>query len=97
LRQLHGLHCFSDPAAAISEIARVLRPAGVLRGSMVVRRAGLRQDAFVRLYQLAGMFGPGGTARELASWIADAGMLDVSVWTAGALAYFSARRNPEHA
>jgi len=56
-----GLHCFPDPAAAVSEIARVLRPGGVVCGSMVVRRAGLRQDAFVRLYEVAGVFGPSGT------------------------------------
>jgi ubiquinone/menaquinone biosynthesis C-methylase UbiE len=87
-----GLHCFPDPAAAVSDIARVLRPGGTLRGKMVVRRAGLRPDAFVRLYQLAGMFGPIGTSEELESWLADAGMLDVSTWSDGALAYFSARR-----
>lgn len=62
-----GLHCFPNPAAAVSEIARVLRPGGVVRGSMVVRRAGLRQDAFVRLYQVAGVFGPSGTCDELES------------------------------
>ena len=32
-----GLHCFPDPAA-VSEIARVLRPGGVLRGTTLVRR-----------------------------------------------------------
>ena len=62
---------------------------------MVVRRAGLRQDAFVRLYQVAGVFGPSGTSDELESWLADAGMLDVSTRCDGALAYFSAQRNPE--
>jgi ubiquinone/menaquinone biosynthesis C-methylase UbiE len=28
-----GLHCFPDPAAAIGEMARVLRPGGELRGT----------------------------------------------------------------
>jgi SAM-dependent methyltransferase len=35
-----GLHCFPDPAAAIGEMARVLRPGGELRGTSVIRRAG---------------------------------------------------------
>jgi hypothetical protein len=55
---------------------------------MVLRRAGLRQDAFVRLYQVAGVFGPSGTCDELQAWLADAGMLDVSTPSDGALAYF---------
>jgi ubiquinone/menaquinone biosynthesis C-methylase UbiE len=92
-----GLHCFPDPAAAVSEIARVLRPGGVFRGTMIARRAGLRQDALARLYQIAGVFGPSGTSDELESWLADAGMLDVSTRSDGALAYFSALRNLEHA
>ena len=60
-----GLHCFPDPPAAIAETARVLRPGGELRGSSLVKRAGPRQDAFVRLMQLGGVFGPGRTIPEL--------------------------------
>ena len=43
------------------------------------------------------MFGPSGTSAELEAWLADAGMLDVSTRSDGALAYFSARRNPWNA
>jgi SAM-dependent methyltransferase len=91
-----GLHCFPDPATAVSEIARVLRPGGVLRGTAIVKRAGLRQDAFVRLYQVAGVFGPSCTSDELETWLAEAGMLDLSTRSDGALTYFSAQRKPDH-
>jgi len=87
-----GLHCFPDPPAAIAEIARVLRPGGELRGTSVIKRAGLRQDTFVRLMQLGGVFGPGQTLAELGTSLADAGLLKVTVSRIGALAYFSARR-----
>jgi SAM-dependent methyltransferase len=91
-----GLHCFPHPAAAASEIARILRPGGVLRGTTVVKRAGLRQDAFVRLCQVAGVFGLSGTSADLEAWLADAGMVEVSTRGDGALAYFSAQRKPDH-
>jgi SAM-dependent methyltransferase len=87
-----GLHCFPDPAGALREIARVLRPGGELRGTSIVRQAGPRQEAFVRLMQLGGVFGPGGTRPELTSWLADAGLAEVGTSADGALAYFSARR-----
>jgi ubiquinone/menaquinone biosynthesis C-methylase UbiE len=86
-----GLHCFPDPAAAVVEIARVLGPGGELRGTCVIKGAGFRQDAFVRLAQAAGVFGPSGTVAELESWLAAAGVVDMSVQRDGALAYFSAR------
>ncbi len=87
-----GLHCFPDPLVAIAEMARVLRPGGELRGTSVIRRAGLRQDAFVRLMQMGGMFGPGQTLAELETSLADAGLVKVSTSRNGALAYFSAHR-----
>ena len=87
-----GLHCFPDPSTAIAEMTRVLRPGGELRGTSVIKRAGLRQDAFVRLMQLGGVFGPGQTLAELETSLADAGLVKVSASRKGALAYFSARR-----
>jgi SAM-dependent methyltransferase len=87
-----GLHCFPDPAAAIAEMSRVLRPGGELRGTTVVKHAGVRQDAFVRLMQVGGVFGPSGSLAELESWLAAAGMLDASTRRDGALVYFFARR-----
>jgi len=87
-----GLHCFPDPPAAIREMARVLRPGGELRGTSVIRRTGLRQDAFVRVMQLGGVFGPGHTLSELETSLADAALVRVSTSRDGALAYFSARK-----
>jgi hypothetical protein len=80
------------PSAAIAEIARVLRPGGELRGTSVIKRVGLRQDAFVRLMQAGGVFGPGRTLAELETSLADAGLVKVSTSRNGALACFSARR-----
>jgi SAM-dependent methyltransferase len=87
-----GLHCFPDPPAAIAEMARVLRPGGELRGTLVIKRTGLRQDALVRLMQVGGVFGPGQSLAELETSLADAGLVRVSTSRNGALAYFSARR-----
>ncbi len=87
-----GLHCFPDSPAAIAEMTRVLRPGGELRGTSVVKRTGLRQDAFVRLMQVGGVFGPGQTLAELETSLADAGLVKVNVSRNGALASFSAHR-----
>jgi ubiquinone/menaquinone biosynthesis C-methylase UbiE len=87
-----GLHCFPDPPAAIAEMTRVLRPGGELRGTSLIKRTGRRQDAFVRLMQAGGVFGPGQTLAELETSLADAGLVKLNTSRNGALAYFSARR-----
>jgi hypothetical protein len=78
-------------------MARVLRPGGEVRGTSVIKRAGLRQDAFVRLMQAGGVFGPGQTLAELETSLRDASLVKVKVSRSGALAYFSAcRRGASH-
>src|SRR5437763_1446130 len=81
-----GLHCFPDPPTAIVEMARVLRPGGELRGTSVIRQTGLRQDVFVRLMQVGGVFGPGQTLAELETSLAAAGPVKLGTSRTGALA-----------
>ncbi len=86
----NGLHCLPDPASAVAEIARVLRPGGVLRGSAVVTGAGRRQDAVIALYRRTGDFGEPGSAADLTEWLTRAGLRDAVVKADGALAIFTA-------
>jgi SAM-dependent methyltransferase len=87
-----GLHCFPHPAAALAEIARVLRPGGRVRGTCLVKGGGARQDLFVRFAQARRIFGPCGTQDELESWLMAAGISKVLTRRDGAVAYFSGIR-----
>jgi SAM-dependent methyltransferase len=91
----NGLHCFADPGTALAEMARVLRPGAVLRGSAVITGAGRRQDALITLLRAAGTFGhPRGEA-ELREMLAGTGLRDVEVRASGGFAFFTAiRPNP---
>ncbi|MDN3358390.1 class I SAM-dependent methyltransferase [Actinomadura sp. DC4] len=86
----NGLHCLPGPAAAVAEMARVLRPGGTLRGSAVVTGAGVRQDALVALLRRTGDFGEPGSAADLRAWLEAAGLRAGAVTVTGALACFSA-------
>lgn len=86
----NGLHCLPDPAAAVAEMARVLRPGGVLRGSAVVTGAGPRQDLLIALFRRLGDFGAPGTLADLGGWLGAAGLDAAEVTATGALAWFSA-------
>lgn len=87
----NGLHCFPDPAGAVAEMARVLRPGGVLRGCAVVTGAGLRQDAAIAFIRRSGDFPGAGSAADLRGRLA-ASLADPQVRTSGAMAFFRAVR-----
>ena len=87
-----GLHCFPDPALAVRELARCLRPGGRLVGSMAVRGTGRRHDALIALFGRLGVFGPSGTEADLGRWMRDAGLSEIEIVRSGALVHFGARR-----
>jgi ubiquinone/menaquinone biosynthesis C-methylase UbiE len=87
-----GLHCFPDPEAAVHEIARVLRPGGVLTGSAFLNDTGLRYDPIRRLGRAGGLLGRSATRAELRRWLGAAGLERATLRTSGALVYFRAVR-----
>ena len=87
----NGLHCVDDPPSAVTEIARCLAPGGRLVGHVVVRGALRRSDAWTRLMQLRGVFGPVGTVDDLQRWLGPA-FTRVELERSGAVARFEAVR-----
>jgi SAM-dependent methyltransferase len=88
----NGLHCVPDPARAVREIARCLKPGGRFVGDTIVLRAGLRQDLAISAFRRAGLFGPGGTAVALECWLTDAGLRVERLERSGAVVHFAATR-----
>ena len=86
-----GLHCFPDPAAALLEAARILKPDGRLVGSSFLRGTDtLRQRLFIR--PNVGDFGPLGTQSEIESWLANAGLGLTRKERSGPFLFFEAKR-----
>ena len=88
----NGLHCYDDPARAVCEMARVLKPGGVLRGNAIVAGAGRLPDLVIRAALRLGMFQSRLHPDEVGAWLAGASLEDVKVEPSGAMHYFSARR-----
>jgi ubiquinone/menaquinone biosynthesis C-methylase UbiE len=86
----NGLHCLPDPAAAVREIARCVKPGGRLVGDSLVHGAGLRQDLALHVGRRAGVFGASGTVDELRDWLADAYLKVDRLDLSGAIAHFTA-------
>lgn len=86
----NGIHCFPDPALAVREMARVLRPGGTLRGTLVVNGAGLRYDLVIALFRNRGWFGPTCSCDELMRWLGEAGLAVRGVEVNGGFVVFEA-------
>jgi ubiquinone/menaquinone biosynthesis C-methylase UbiE len=88
---LWGLHCFADPAAALVEAARILKPGGRLVGAAFVRGDdGVRQRLFIRPH--VGDFGQVGSEAEVRGWLEDAGFRIAGASRSGPMLFFDARR-----
>jgi ubiquinone/menaquinone biosynthesis C-methylase UbiE len=85
-----GLHCLPDPAAAVREIGRCLRPGGRVVGSTVTSGRSLRHRLL--LHPERGPLGPMGDAEDLRRWLEAAELERPEIETSGAFAYFTATR-----
>jgi ubiquinone/menaquinone biosynthesis C-methylase UbiE len=83
-----GLHCFASPRPAVAEMARVLRPGGVVTGSMIAADTGTRYEPLRRLGRRVQMLGVMCSRAELVSWFGEGGVADLQITTSGAFAYF---------
>ena len=75
-------------ARAVVEMARVLRPGGVLTGSALLNDTGLHHEPMRRVGRLAGLLGPGCTGDELVGRLEAQRMADVVLDRSGAIGYF---------
>jgi len=85
-----GLHCFPDPALAVIEMVRVLKPGGVITGSALLNDSGIHHEPMRRIGRVAGLLGPGCTGTQLVSWLEAQRTADVVLERSGAIGYFRA-------
>lgn len=88
----NGLHCLPDPAKAVREIARCLKPGGRLIGDFATRGLIRRSDAYMALMRATGAFGPAGTVEDARRWFADAFLEIDTLECSGAITHFAVHR-----
>ena len=90
----NGLHCFPRPERAVAELARVLKPGGEVRGTVVAAGGGRWSDLLVEIALRIDLFATSVHEGELRGWLGQSGVEDVAVDRSGAVLFFSARRPP---
>ncbi|WP_346622446.1 class I SAM-dependent methyltransferase [Blastococcus montanus] len=88
----HGLHCFTDPPSCVAEIARVLKPGGEFRGTVVVTGHHRLSEWHISMMQRRGQFVHVGSVEELRALFVRSGFADPEIERTGAYAHFRARR-----
>lgn len=88
----NGLHCFSDPQAAVAEMARVLRPRGQLRGTAVVTGGGALSAKAIAFFRRREQFGDVVSAEDIERRLTDAGFEELRLDRRGAYLFFEGRR-----
>ncbi|MFL0293711.1 class I SAM-dependent methyltransferase [Mycobacterium sp. SMC-18] len=88
-----GLHCLPDPAAAVREMARCVRPGGRVIADVALHGQLRRCDAFMTFGRRFGVFGPPATLSDVRGWFTDAGLTATAQHPAGALVYIDAKRS----
>jgi ubiquinone/menaquinone biosynthesis C-methylase UbiE len=88
----NGLHCFPDPELAVTEMVRVLRPGGQLRGTAVVTGAGWIPAACISIFQRTDQFASVGTAEDIERWLSRAGIIEPEVRRRGAYVIFYGKK-----
>lgn len=83
-----GLHCFPDPARAVVEMVRVLKPGGMITGSAITTDTGLRFAPLRRAGRAAQILGPMCSTVDIELWLKAQGIVALTLEVSGALAYF---------